>query len=93
MADLPDGPRVADHRVRLEAGLDFVPHPHVDQLEMVGQSPGFPPPNWSGPSQRKRSCVHLYREVNMGSRFRGARRAGGDNQEISSRGKLVLPAA
>lgn len=43
MADLPDGPQVADHGVRPEAGLDFVPHPHVDQLEMVGQSPGFPP--------------------------------------------------
>lgn len=84
---------MAEDGWRLEAGLDFAPHPHVDRLEMMVQSPGVPPLTRAGPSQRKRACVHLYREVNVGSSIRGAGRAGGDSQEISNRGKLLLPAA
>lgn len=75
--------------MKLEAGLDFATHSRVDQLEMMVQPLGFPPLNQSGPSERKRACICLYREVSMGSSFRGARRAGGDNQEISERGKLT----
>lgn len=88
VANLSDCPQVTEDWVRLEADQHFAPR--ASQLEMMVWSSGFPPESVRSQTGKGSLCT-LYREVNTGSRFISAERAGGGNTEISNSRKLFLP--
>lgn len=59
-------------------------------MEMVVWSSGFPPESVRSQPGKGSLCT-LYREVNMGSSFRNAKRAWGGKTEISNSRMLFLP--
>lgn len=90
MANLSDGPPVAEDWERLEADLCFAPHLRAGQLEMVVQSPSFPHPTpQSVRPQPEKGAYALYTgKLMWESSFTGAGRAWGGNPEVSNSRKL-----
>lgn len=87
VANLSDGPPVAEDWERLEADLYFAPHLRTGQLEMVVQSPSFAPE--SVRPQPEKGAYALYTgKLMWESSFAGAGRAWGGNPEVSNSRKL-----